>query len=219
MDGWAARRRWNLEWFATCFGDEEVEVTADRESDPRYEDNFSSHRRLTTMRAFVERATGGAGNDVYLVAKNKLLEREAFASLRDDFDHPHGFLDGARAAQAPRLWLGGAGTVTPLHHDASNIFFGQVLGTKRVRLVPPYEIEHLANDRTCFSSIDLDDPDFERYPSLRHVLVLDVIVEPGDFLLLPIGWWHTVRSLEPSISLSFQNFATTGSPVVWRHPT
>jgi mannose-6-phosphate isomerase-like protein (cupin superfamily) len=46
--------------------------------------------------------------------------------------------------------------------------------------------------------------------------VLEATVGPGDFLLIPVGWWHTVESLSTSISLSFHNFAVDGSPVVWR---
>jgi hypothetical protein len=34
-----------------------------------------------------------------------------------------------------------------------------------------------------------------------------------------LGWWHQVRSLDVSISLSFQNFAVPGTPVIWDHYT
>jgi len=32
------------------------------------------------------------------------------------------------------------------------------------------------------------------------------IINEGDVLFIPIGWWHKVQSLNPSISLSFTNF-------------
>jgi hypothetical protein len=213
---WRARTAWTLDFFADRFGDERVEISGDRNGDPYYEDRFVDHRRELTMAEFIARIAAGAGNDIYLVAKNRLLERSAFASLLDDFDHPAGFLDSTRSQGPPGLWLGGAGTVTPLHHDASNILLAQVLGRKLVRLIPPYEIENVYNDRTCFSAVDIDAPDFASFPRFRDVLVLEAVLQPGDCVFMPIGWWHAVRSLDASISLSFQDFDVPGGPVVWR---
>jgi hypothetical protein len=176
---------------------------------------FEDHRRRMRLAEFIARLPS-AGNDLYLTGKNDLLRQPEFASLHEDFSHPPGILD-ATTGPVPRLWMGGASTVTPLHHDSSNILFGQVYGRKRVRLIPPYEIGKLAAGATCFSPIDIDHPDLERFPAFRDVTVLDTVVAPGDLLLLPIGWWHAVRSLEPSISLSFQNFAVRGGPAVWHH--
>ena len=31
-------------------------------------------------------------------------------------------------------------------------------------------------------------------------------LNPGEALLIPIGWWHHVRALDVSISVSFTNF-------------
>jgi hypothetical protein len=217
METWPALGRWTPEHFAERFGETMVEVTADRDSDPRYEDRFNEHRRQMTLSRFVEEIREGSGNDLYIVAKNRLLDNPEMAELLEEFDHPEGFLDPARPDYTPRLWLGGAGTVTPLHHDGSNIFFGQLYGRKLVRLIPPFELENVYNDRACFSSVDLDAPDHGRYPKLRDVLVLETMVEPGDFLLLPVGWWHMVRSLDVSVSLSFQNFSVPGGPVAWHH--
>jgi hypothetical protein len=217
MHDWPALSRWSPEYFGERFGDETVEITTGRESDPRFEDRFPNHRHQMTMREFVEIITRAKGNDVYLVAKNRLLDREPFLELRRDVLFPEGFLTTGPYADPPRIWIGGEGTITPLHHDASNIFFGQVYGRKLVRLIPPSEIDNLYNDRTCFSEIDLDDVDYMRFPKFRPVTVVQVIVQAGDFLLLPLGWWHQVRSLDVSISLSFQNFAVPGGPVVWDH--
>ena len=215
MSTWTALTTWTPQYFADRFGDVEVEVQADRDTDSLYDVRFEDHRRRMPLADFVARIPS-AGNDLYLTGKNDLLRLPAFASLHHDFDHPQGILD-AKTGPVPRLWMGGASTITPLHHDSSNILFGQVYGHKRVRLIPPCEIGNLASATTCFSAIDIDNPDFERFPAFRDVTVLETVVAPGELLLLPIGWWHAVRSLEPSISLSFQNFAVRGGPAVWHH--
>jgi ribosomal protein L16 Arg81 hydroxylase len=36
--------------------------------------------------------------------------------------------------------------------------------------------------------------------------MLDVVLQPGEVLFIPVGWWHHIRSLEISINVSFTNF-------------
>lgn len=104
------------------------------------------------------------------------------------------------------FWYGPAGTVTSLHHDTSNIFMAQVRGRKRVRLISPTELEFLYNDIGVFSPIDCDNPDLARWPQFAKVEVREVQLAPGDVLFIPVGWWHHVRALDVSITVSFTNF-------------
>src|SRR5262249_32733954 len=104
------------------------------------------------------------------------------------------------------FWLGPAGTVTPLHHDMTNNGLAQIVGRKRVKLVAPHYTPVLYNDRHCFSRVDPEAVDLARFPKASAIRVLDVVVEPGEILFIPIGWWHHVRSLETSISISFTHF-------------
>ena len=217
MEGWPALHRWSPAQFAERFGDEKLEVSAGREGDSRFEERFPEHRRQMTMTQLVDTVTQHVGNDVYMVAKNHLLDRTPFCSLLEDISYPDGILTTGPAAITPRMWFGGAGTITPLHHDASNILFGQVYGRKLIRLIPPWEIENVYNDRHCFSDIDLDNVDYVRFPRFRPVTVVQTVLHPGEFLLFPIGWWHQVRALDISISLSFLNFAVPVGPVVWQY--
>jgi hypothetical protein len=215
-DDWAARELWSPAWFAQRFGDAVVEVTSNRERDPRFEENFGSHRQEMTMRAFIDRVTSETGNDVYLVARNRMLFREEFRELLGHYTAPAGILHGPSALETPAIWIGPKGTVTPLHHDATNILFGQMYGRKLVRLVSPFEIENLYNYHACYSAVDLNAVDYEAFPLMRGVPVLETLLEPGDLLFLPLGWWHWVLSLDVSISLSLQHFATRADPIIWQ---
>ena len=115
------------------------------------------------------------------------------------------------------MWFGPAGTVTPLHHDTMNILFCQVYGRKLVSLISPDESPWLYNELGVFSEVDFENPDFEVHPLYQHVDRIEVEMNPGEILFLPVGWWHHVRSLETSISVSFTNFVFPND-YEWRQP-
>ncbi|WGG53385.1 cupin-like domain-containing protein [Rugamonas sp. DEMB1] len=104
----------------------------------------------------------------------------------------------------PRFWLGPAGTVTPLHCDYDDNIFAQIWGTKRIFLSPPHHDEFLypreANAILFGSPVDPEAPDFEKFPLARQALMIEVIVNPGDLLYVPAGWYHQVRALTFSLS-------------------
>jgi ribosomal protein L16 Arg81 hydroxylase len=53
------------------------------------------------------------------------------------------------------------------------------------------------------SSIDVENPDYERFPLFKDVPYLEFILQPGDMLYMPSRHWHYVRSLSPSFSVNF----------------
>ena len=104
----------------------------------------------------------------------------------------------------PRFWVGPAGTVTPLHCDYDDNIFAQVWGRKRIFLSPPHHDAFLypseANAILFGSPFDPEAPDFERFPLARQATMIECIVEPGDMLYVPAGWYHQVRALTFSLS-------------------
>ena len=111
----------------------------------------------------------------------------------------------------PRFWLGPAGTVTPLHADYDDNIFVQLWGSKRIFLAPPHHDEYLypveANALLFGSPFDPEAPDYERFPLARQAALLELVVEPGDLLYVPAGWYHQVRAL--SFSLSSNRWSRT----------
>jgi hypothetical protein len=104
----------------------------------------------------------------------------------------------------PRFWLGPARTVTPLHCDYDDNIFAQVLGTKRIFLAPPHHDAYLytrqANPVLYGAAFDPEQPDFERFPLARQAALVECIVQPGEMLYVPAGWYHQVRALTFSLS-------------------
>jgi hypothetical protein len=104
----------------------------------------------------------------------------------------------------PRFWLGPARTVTPLHCDYDDNIFAQIWGSKRIFLAPPHHDELLytreANPVLFGSPFDPEAPDFDAFPLARQAAIVEVVVEPGDMLYVPAGWYHQVRALTFSLS-------------------
>ena len=111
-----------------------------------------------------------------------------------------------REAHTPELVELSEGTVTTLHHDMTNNLMAQVVGHKRIKLIAPDYLPFLYNHFYCYSQVDPENVDSARFPLFDKVKVFEVDLGPGDVLFIPIGWWHHVRSLDPSITITATNF-------------
>jgi mannose-6-phosphate isomerase-like protein (cupin superfamily) len=202
---WPATRKWTPEYFAERFGDVEVEYVEGREGDPDYDMHTPALARRGTLREYVARVrAAGETNDLYLVANNRNLDRPELSALWDDVEFPAGILDPGRRKGCAALWIGPAGTVTPFHHDTSNILFVQLYGRKRFRLASPVETSLLRGARAMYAAYDPERP--ERMPEV-DARIATVDLGPGDVLFLPVGWWHHVRALDVSVSLAMNGFS------------
>ena len=59
---------------------------------------------------------------------------------------------------------------------------------------------------TCESpyvEVDLDRPDQDAFPELASLAFTDCVLEPGQMLYVPPKWWHYVKALAISFSVSF----------------
>jgi hypothetical protein len=200
MTDWPALARWSPAYFKERLGDAPIVVTSGRASDPDYDRNYAQHLETTTLGRFADRvAAAGESNDFYMVSNNRNLEASSLRPLLDDVVIPTDYLDPdpERLPGCVSLWFGPAGTSTPLHHDTTSVLFCQIVGRKRFRMIAPQETSLLAGARDYYASIDDARP---------GASIKEVIVSPGEALLLPVGWWHEVVALDASISLSFTNF-------------
>jgi hypothetical protein len=206
MDDWDLSTRWSLENLKARFGSRVVEVQANRSADAQYERNAAKLKTQMPFAQFVDIVqTAGESNNYYMTGGNSGRNWEALREIWEDVPLLSEYL--VKDPNNPGfLWIGPAGTVTPLHHDLTNGLLAQVRGRKLFRLVSPFEISSVYNDQHCFSQIDLDRPDPERFPLFKDVTVHEVALNPGELLLVPVGWWHYVRALDESVMITFNNF-------------
>ncbi|KAI0597847.1 hypothetical protein F4775DRAFT_602029 [Biscogniauxia sp. FL1348] len=128
-------------------------------------------------------------------------------------------------------WLGPPGTITPLHTDPYHNVLAQVVGRKYVRLYAAAETPRMAArgreagvEMGNTSRVDVgvvegwdskppaaedededddDEKEKEQMKLFSEIPFVDCILEPGDLLYIPVGWWHYVRGLSVSFSVSF----------------
>lgn len=208
MEEWPAYQKWDLDYFNQSHGETLISIQDGRESDPHYERNQKFFRRECRFADFIARLKATeSSNDFYMTAGNMGQHRETLARIFADSDSVNigdGYLRGDAEGS---LWIGPKGTITPLHFDMVNNLFCQIRGRKRVRLVPSWSLPWVYNDYHVYSDVDAANPDFTVHPLFENATVFDFIVNPGEILFIPVGWWHHLVSLDISISLTRKNLA------------
>jgi len=206
IDHWPALAKWTPDYLRATLGTVPVECQAGRSGNARFELDKDAHRTTMPFDRFLDRALANSGNDLYITAYNNAANTAALAPLDADV----GEVDDILAADARgMIWIGPEGTFTPQHHDLTNNLLVQITGRKRVVLAAPGETPKLYNALHVFSQIpDLTaaDIDFTAFPRFRDVRLLDVTLAPGEALFIPVGWWHQVRALDFSVSMTFTGF-------------
>jgi hypothetical protein len=106
------------------------------------------------------------------------------------------------------VFLGGAAGWFPyIHYDLYGLYaiVTQVYGHKEFILYKPEEEKYMYPDpeNPWMSTIkNYHNPDYEKYPLFKNANPINDIVAPGETVYVPKGWWHTARSLEPTISIA-----------------
>lgn len=191
--------RWTWEGLVERLGDREIRVCEGRTAAEEPARRWRPLVATRTLRAVIERVLDPAtGDDLYVTANNEALEGPLSELLADV--RPIAGVLVASKLRASSAWIGPAGTRTPAHHDVGDILFCQILGRKRVWLAPPEEVE-LAEAGVGYFGPDVP------LAEVPDIALREVVVEPGDSLLIPAGWWHEVVALTPSLTLTFAGFA------------
>jgi len=209
---WPALNRWTFEYLKDNYPDEIIEVQTKRNLDKEFELNSIAHKEKISLKEFINKIDElSPTNDLYMTANNHVLRDTKLGRLLTDTGKIPGFVNQITNNGMSHLWVGPAGTVTPLHHDENILFHTQIVGRKKWKLISPFDTPNLYNHRAVFSPVDLEDIDYKKYPNMRDVNIMEVIVEPGETIFLPLGWWHGVISLDKSISISFNDFSYPNS--------
>jgi hypothetical protein len=204
---WQAYTKWNWEYFKQLVGDQRVPLYNNVKSDAYTPINKADDYK--TFGEYIDMISKGpAGWRIFLF---NIFDHAP--QLIGDFTWPEHLMKGF-VKKYPMLFTGGAGSITHMHFDIdlSHILHTQFGGRKRVLMFPyteqhklyrkPFEVLSLAD----FSNYYVQDgkPDYEKFPALKLANGLDFILEPGDTLFMPAGYWHHMEYLDSGFAMSLR---------------
>lgn len=200
---WPAREKWSLEYFESLGGDKEVKLY---DSKPAT-DTKLQHAAETVMplREYFELLRNGE-KDLRMFFFQILKE---IPELQKDFSFPDIGLKFFK--DLPVMFLAGKGAKAQMHYDIDNadIILCHFGAKKKVRLFSPKQtpfMYHVPFSYSAYYEVDFMNPDYEKYPALRHLKGVEVTLEHGDALYIPPGWWHIVEYEGISYSLALRAF-------------
>jgi hypothetical protein len=201
---WPAYRKWNWDYFIETVGDKEVGVYNNIKSD--------SYTPINTADDYMK------FGDYLRRVKQGPLDLRIFLfnifqhapQVVNDFTWPDELMKGF-VKKYPMLFVGGEGSVTHMHFDIdmSHILHTQFAGKKRVLLFPheeqyklyrkPWEVLSLANYANYNNAFD-----YESFPAVKKAQGYEVILEHGDTLFMPAGFWHHMEYIESGFAMSLR---------------
>lgn len=230
---WFPKGRWSLETLARDYGSEEVFVN---DVAPFCEwDEPPMRTRKVTVAEYAAYARGeacGLANEASGTNRRWYLNSwEPFSRHADmlaAWDYPYFVEDlithtnatNPKLVDYSKLFVGVPGCTTRLHFDAqqTHAWLAQVQGRKHFVLFAPSDGPKLrlhaweaADGDGLRRALDpARPPDRNLYPHVYDAVPFVTILEPGEILLVPRGWWHYARCLDVCVTI-MRNFANAAN--------
>lgn len=200
MNQWPAMDKWNdLNYFMNTAGYRTVPI----ELGKKYDSDDWSQGMFRFGEFLKEFMAGSNSSSSGYLAQHDLFDQ--IPQLRKDFLVPD-YCAISSKDPVIKSWIGPSNTISTMHTDDKHNLLCQVMGEKLVILASPNESENLYPydgllNNTC--QVDPENLNFEEFPLTSNVKFLKLILKAGEILFIPKLWFHYVRSLTPSISVSF----------------
>lgn len=197
-----ANKKWCMEYIKSKLGNVEVDV---------YDNNIKTNTAYTHGDLKMP-----FSDFIDIISKKEPTSYRLFLfdgfkhapELRKDFPCPS-FFSGI-LGNIGFMFFGGQSTKVRMHFDIdmSNVLLTQFEGKKRVRLFSPeYHDLLYKTPLNTFSIADIDNPDYKKFPALKYVQGYDIMLEQGDSLFMPSGYWHYITYQEGGFGVSYRKMA------------
>lgn len=201
---WPAFNKWNIEYIQSLAGNQIVPLYNNEPTKGKQK----SAEPTTEMKLY----------DYLEIIKSQPTDLRIFfydlmknmPQLANDFEYPDIGLKFFK--RLPVMFFGSKGSKVLPHYDMdlADLFHFHFHGNKRVLLFAPNQTKYLY--KVPFSvhnveAIDLDNPDFIKYPALKYLEGLEVEMKHGDALYMPSGYWHYITYLNGGFSMTLRAFS------------
>lgn len=197
---WPAFQKWTMEYMKETVGDVEVPLYDSSKADPAAPINSSAMKmKFADYIDLIQRQPTDLRIFLFDPIKSAPKLLEDYIAPKDLMG---GFLD-----KYPAMFFGGEGSETFLHFDIDmpHIFHTHFNGRKHVLLFEYKWKERLYKlpfATYALEDYDIANPDFEKFPALNGIEGIECFLEHGDTLFMPTGWWHYMKYLDGSFSIS-----------------
>ena len=199
---WQAYTRWTFEYLKTIVGKEKVGI-------------------YNNTRAGAKVPVNGADDYMFFGDYLDLIQQgpvqlriflfnifKAAPFVTADYVAPTQYMSNV-LQKFPMIFVGGAGSIAHMHYDIdlSHIFHTQFIGRKLVLLFKndqspliyrmPGTVESAASFVNWQSELDET-----QFPALKYAHAYHTVLEHGDTLFMPSGYWHHMQYLENGLALS-----------------
>lgn len=201
-----AGRKWNINFIKAYCGDVKVDIFDNGKKDTS-SSAFTTPDLRMNFSEYVDTIIKDEPSDLRMFLFNMFKKKP---DLRKDFPCP--YLFKGILGKIGYMFFGGKNIKVRIHQDIdmSSVILTQFHGRKRVVLVSPEYSDLLYRlPYNTYSLVDLDKPDYDKYPGLAYVEANEYILEPGDALFMPSGYWHYITYLDGGFGVSYRKLAPT----------
>ncbi len=199
---WPAYQKWTMDYIKEVVGDVTVPLYDSAKADPSAPINApATEMKFADYIDLIQKEPTDLRIFFFDPIKYSPKILEDYISPKDLMG---GFLD-----KYPSMFFGGKGSVTFLHYDIdmAHIFHTHFNGRKHILLFDYkwkdrlYQIPYATY---ALEDYDIENPDFTKFPALDGVEGIECFLEHGDTLFMPTGWWHWMKYLDGSFSISLR---------------
>ena len=194
---WPACRVWNPAYLADACGETLIPVS-------HYPDGATLAAKVPmTVRDYL-----GAISATPESWKHHYMESVELAELSERLYHDAPIppdLDGLPGVSDTVFFGLKTGSCCHIHaHEEAVVF--QLMGTKVFHLYPPGDVKHLYFEPVAEdyrrSRLAFPDVDYVKFPLARRLTRIEVVLEAGDALYLPVHWAHWTTAQEFTFTLT-----------------
>ena len=199
---WDCTKKWTLDFFQDEFGDIDVHIL---DTIGAIDPNNQQKYEVITLKEYINQLKNGSLKYLKfssLVQDKMKLQEDLRLNWLKKFQTLGSF--GARFY----MFIGGKGTITPLHNEFSSVVYVQVHVRKKWILYAPNDRLYLdaRTERKHYFYTPANPTNLEdkEHPLLKYGTKYEITLEPGDVLWFPVFAWHYVENLDDSIGVAYK---------------
>ncbi|CAL68505.1 cupin-like domain-containing protein [Christiangramia forsetii] len=201
-EDWDAKKKWNFEYFKAKAGEVIVPLYDGTPAKGRQSSHGAAMK--VPFNEYIDILKKGP-TDLRMFFFNLL---QNCPELIKDFKYPD--LGVKFFKKLPVLFVGGEGSKVVMHYDMdlANNFHFNFVGEKKVILYPPDQtglLYKVPYSIVSMEVIDMDKPDFDKYPALAQAKGFETRLKHGDTLYIPSHWWHFIKYETACLSLTLRS--------------